>query len=396
MMENCSPRLQVDNEMKIIIAPDSFKESLSSLEVALAIEEGFKSIFPNADYLKLPIADGGEGTVEALVTATKGRTVTAEVTGPLGEKVAAFYGVCGDGQTAIIEMAAASGLDLVPIEQRNPLVTTSFGTGELIRLALDAGYRQFIVGIGGSATNDAGAGMLQALGVRLLDQNGKEVGFGGGSLARLAKIDASRLDPRLKDAHIEVACDVNNPLTGSSGASVIFGPQKGATPEMVQELDDCLVHFATLVKRDLGTDIADQPGAGAAGGMGASLMAFLSAELRPGVSIVIEHTGLEKLLRDADLMITGEGCIDVQSVFGKAPVGIAQVAARCGVPVIALAGSLGVGAENVKQSGIAALFSVVKGPCSLDAALANAADNVRSTAKNVAAVIRLTNLLLRV
>lgn len=373
--------------MKIIIAPDSFKESLSSPEVADAIEAGFRSFFPDAEYLRLPIADGGEGTVDALITATDGSVIDAEVTGPLGEKIQAFYGVCGDGRTAVIEMAAASGLDLVPTGQRNPLRTTSFGTGDLIRQALDAGYRRFIIGIGGSATNDAGAGMLQALGVRLLDRNDREIGLGGDALARLALIDNSGLDPRLNECRIEVACDVNNPLTGKTGASAIFGPQKGATPEMVERLDRHLANFAELVRRDLGQEIASTPGSGAAGGMGAALMAFLQAELRPGATIVIEHIELERLVRDADLVVTGEGRIDAQSGFGKAPVGIAEVAERHGVPVIALGGSLGDGVEDVFEKGIAAVFSVVKGPCTLDAALTDAAENIRAASRNVAAVI---------
>lgn len=378
--------------MKIIIAPDSFKESLSSLEVASAIEAGFKEVFPQAEYVKLPIADGGEGTVEALVVATGGRVVETEVCGPLNEKVRAFYGICGDGRTAVIEMAAASGLALVPLDLRNPLLTTSYGTGELIRIALDAGYRDFIVGIGGSATNDGGAGMLQALGVRFLDENEEEIGFGGGSLSNLTRIDVSGLDLRLSDACIEVACDVKNPLTGPIGASAVFGPQKGASPAMAAELDRCLVHYAGLVRRDLGRDVEQEAGAGAGGGMGAALLAFLPARLRPGVQIVIEHIGLDELMADADLVITGEGCIDGQSVFGKAPIGIAEVAKKHGVPVIAIAGSLGQGVEDVRQCGITALFSVVPGPCSLEQALAAAEDNVRMTAKNLAAVIDLARV----
>ncbi|MDT8419324.1 MAG: glycerate kinase [Desulfuromonadales bacterium] len=376
--------------MKIIIAPDSFKESLSSHEVAAAIEAGFKEVFPDADCIKLPMADGGEGTVEALVAATAGHTVDVEVCGPLGEKVKAFYGVCGDQQTAVIEMAAASGLALVPPEKRNPLLTTSYGTGELIRAALDAGYRQFVVGIGGSATNDAGVGMLQALGVRFLGQDGGEIGPGGAALEQLERIDMGALDQRLRDVDIEVACDVNNPLTGRSGAAAVFGPQKGATPDMVEALDRCLGRFAEIVRRDLGINIEGQPGAGAAGGMGAALMGFLSAKLRSGVKIVIAHVGLEEQVRDADLVITGEGRIDGQSVFGKAPVGIAEVAQRFGVPVVALAGSLGPGAEAVKARGITALFSVVPGPCSLEQALMNAGDNIRQTAAHVAAVIKMS------
>lgn len=379
--------------MKIVIAPDSFKESLSSLEVACAIESGFKEVYPNASFQKVPIADGGEGTVEALVMATNGHINKTSVIAPLGEKVESFYGVCGDKKTAIIEMAASSGLDLVPQKKRNPLITTSFGTGELILKALDDGYRKFIIGIGGSATNDAGAGMLQALGVKLLDKNGKDIGYGGESLSKLTKIDISSLDSRIKNCDIEVACDVTNPLTGPSGASAIFGPQKGATPQMVETLDRCLSHFASLVKEQLGKDIDKQAGAGAAGGLGASLLGFLNARLILGVQIVIKHTNFRELVKDADLVITGEGRMDGQSIFGKAPIGIAKVAKEYGVETIALAGSLGSDVSIVREHGINAVFSVVNTPCSLSEALKNASKNVQETARNVAEVIKLANNL---
>ena len=377
--------------MKIIIAPDSFKESLTSIEVASAIEFGFKKVYPDAVFIKLPIADGGEGTVEALIIATGGHKVTTNVVGPLGVRIKSFYGVCGDGLTAVIEMAASSGLDLVSIEERNPLITTSYGTGELIQMALDAGYRKFIIGIGGSATNDAGAGMLQALGVQFLDKNGKEIGFGGENLADLAKIDISGIDPRLEESKIEVACDVNNPLTGHCGASAVFGPQKGATPQMVKTLDNCLCHFVNIVKRDLCKEIDKQPGAGAAGGMGAALQSFLNAQLRSGIEIVIEHTKFRDLVQDANLVITGEGRIDGQSILGKAPVGIAKIANEYDVPVIAFAGSLGSDSYVVKDHGINAVFSVVNSPCTLKDALTSAMENVRLTAENVASVIKLTS-----
>ena len=375
--------------MKIIIAPDSFKESLSSQDVASAIEAGFRDIFPHAEYLKLPIADGGEGTVAALVAATDGDLINLTVTGPLGDQVQTFYGRSGDNGTAVIEMAAASGLDLVPPARRNPLLTTSFGTGELIRHALDQGLRDFIIGIGGSATNDGGAGMLQALGARLLDANEEQIGYGGGSLAELARIDVSELDERLKDCRIQVACDVDNPLTGPRGASAVFGPQKGATPAMVEQLDRNLGHFAALIRRDLNRDIEQRAGAGAAGGMGAALLGFMQAELRPGVEIVIEAIGLAEAMVDADLVITGEGRIDGQTVYGKAPIGVAKAAAQRQIPVLGFAGCLGDGAEAVLEHGISALFSIVTGPCSLEEALANARRNLRITARNVAAVIQL-------
>lgn len=378
--------------MKIIIAPDSFKESLSSLEVAQQIEAGFREVYPDAVYLKLPVADGGEGTVEALVAATAGEFRKARVCGPLGEPVEAIYGICGDGRTAVIEMAAASGLSLVPPGQRNPLVTSSFGTGELIRHALDEGLRHLLIGIGGSATNDAGAGMLQALGVRFLDAQQRQLAPGGGALGQLANIDLSELDPRLQDCRIEVACDVDNPLTGSRGASAVFGPQKGATPSMVAQLDANLAHFARIVERDLGRQIAEEPGAGAAGGMGGALMGFFNASLRPGVEIVIDAINLKSLVADADLVITGEGRIDAQSLSGKTPVGIARVARQHGVPVIAIAGSLGPDAGVFHDCGINALFSVVQGPCSLEAALSEAAQNVRKTARQIAAVLKLAGV----
>lgn len=374
--------------MKIVIAPDSFKESLSAIEVAACIEEGFREVLHDAEYVIVPIADGGEGTVAALLAATHGNLVEVLVTGPLGDPVKAAYGITGDGVTAVIEMAAASGLELVAKADRNPWRTTSFGTGELIRHALDAGLRKFIIGIGGSATNDAGVGMLQALGARFLDGKGRDIGPGGGALASLARIECDNLDPRLKSCQVLVACDVNNPLTGPRGASYVFGPQKGASPEMVAELDANLSLFASLVHRDLNKQIEEIPGAGAAGGMGAALLAFLDAESRPGIEIVIDAVRLQEAMTGADLVITGEGRLDGQSVHGKAPVGVARIAQRQGIPVIAFAGSLGEGAEQIKEYGVSALFSVVKGPCELSEALDAAADNLRDLSKNVAAVIK--------
>jgi glycerate 2-kinase (EC 2.7.1.-) len=307
--------------MKIVIAPDSYKESLSASEVAQAIEKGFREIFPDAQYVSVPVADGGEGTVEAMIAATKGTQLTARVTGPLGEPVDANWGISGDGKTAFIEMAAASGLALVPPALRNPLVTTSRGTGELILHALEQGARNIIIGIGGSATNDGGAGMVQALGAKLCDANGTEIGNGGGSLVNLNSINTSVLDPRLKSCTIRVACDVTNPLTGNTGASRIFGPQKGATEAMILELDRNLDHFADVIKRSLRIDVKQVPGSGAAGGMGAALMAFLGAELRSGIEIVTQALNLEEHIHDCTLVVTGEGRIDSQSIHGKSPGG---------------------------------------------------------------------------
>ena len=345
--------------MKIVIAPDSYKESLSALEVAQAVEAGFRQVFPDADYVLVPVADGGEGTVDAMVAATGGRKETVTVSGPLGEPVEAFYGLTGDGDTAVIEMAAASGLALVPPDRRNPLLTNSRGTGELIRAALDAGARGFILGIGGSATNDGGAGMVQALGARLLDLEGRELDGSGGDLARLERIDVSALDPRLAECRIEVACDVDNPLTGARGASAVFGPQKGATPEMVQALDANLARLARIVGRDLGVAVDTVPGAGAAGGMGAAMLAFFGATLKPGIEIVTAAVDLDTHVRDADLVITGEGRIDFQTVHGKTPIGVARVAKRHGKPVIGIAGSLGAEVGVVHAHGIDAVFSVL-------------------------------------
>ena len=373
--------------MKIVIAPDSYKESLSALEVATQIELGFKEIFPSAQYIKVPMADGGEGTVQAMVEATQGRRIEVEVTAPLGERITGFYGLTGNGQTAMIEMAAASGLALVPPAQRNPNVTTSYGTGELIVAALDAGARHLILGIGGSATNDGGAGMLQALGVKLLDAAGHELARGGAPLAQLARIDASGIDARLAQCQIEVACDVDNPLTGPRGASAIFGPQKGATPEMVQSLDAGLKHFAQIILRDLGVDVDAVAGAGAAGGMGAAMMAFLKGQLRPGCEIIAKAVGLDAAVQGADLVVTGEGRIDHQTIFGKTPFGVATVAKRHGVPVIGIAGGLGTNAHVVHDHGIDAIFSVLSSICTLDDALADAEHNVRSAARNMAAVL---------
>lgn len=374
--------------MKIVIAPDSYKESLSALEVATAIEQGFREIFPSAQYVKLPVADGGEGTVEAMVAATGGRIVHVPVTGPLGERVEGFYGLSGDEQSAFIEMAAASGLELVAPSQRNPLKTTSWGTGELIRHALDVGVKHIIIGIGGSATNDGGAGMVQALGARLLDDEGHAIGPGGSELERLAKIDRSSLDRRLADCRIEVACDVTNPLTGEEGASAVFGPQKGATSEMIVMLDNILAHYAKVIARDLDIDVLHLAGGGAAGGMGAALYAFCGAHLRQGIEIVTDALHLDEQVADADLVITGEGRIDSQTIHGKVPVGVAKVAKRFNKPVIGIAGSLTADVGVVHDHGIDAVFSVIYTICSLEDALENAGENVRMAARNIAAVLK--------
>ncbi|SPZ60677.1 Glycerate kinase [Serratia quinivorans] len=374
---------------KVVIAPDSFKESLSAMAVAEAIERGFRQIYPQVQYVKLPMADGGEGTVDSMVAATGGEIVRVEVTGPLGQPVSAFYGLLGEGETAVIEMAAASGLHLAPKGQRDPRITTSYGTGELILAALERGVKTIILGIGGSATNDGGGGMMQALGARLLDDQQQPLPPGGAALARLAQIDLSAVDPRLQQVSVTAACDVDNPLCGPHGASAVFGPQKGATPEMVTQLDAALSHFGSLLQQATGREVLNAPGAGAAGGMGAALLGMLNARLRPGIEIVIETLRLEEALRDADLVITGEGRLDSQSIHGKTPIGVARVAKRHGLPVIGIAGSLSKDYQVVHQHGIDAAFSVLDRVVTLEEALTDAADNLEVTARNVAAVWKL-------
>lgn len=373
--------------MKVVIAPDSYKESLTAMEVATAIESGFKEIMPDAEYIKLPMADGGEGTVQSLVDATGGDIVTVEVTGPLGQPVEGFYGLLGDGSTAVIEMAAASGLHLVEPNERNPLLTTTYGTGELIKAALDRGVDHIIIGIGGSSTNDGGVGMAQALGAKLVDANGVDLPFGGGALADLVSIDLSGLDSRLATVQLEVACDVDNPLCGPKGASQIFGPQKGATPEMVTELDANLAHYAEVIRQTNGKEVINQAGAGAAGGLGAALLGLFDATLRPGISIVMDAVNLAEVVKDADLVITGEGRIDSQTIHGKTPIGVARTAKLYNLPVIGIAGSTAQDCRVVHDHGLDAVYSVVLGATDLPTALKEAAFNVEMTSRNIAAAL---------
>jgi glycerate 2-kinase len=358
--------------IKVVVAPDKFKGSLSAPDAALAMARGVRAAAPSAAVDEVPMADGGEGTVEALVAATGGSFREAVVSGPLGEPVRARFGLLGDGRTAALAMADASGLGLVPRDRRDPSRTSTRGTGELLLAAVAAGARRVILGIGGSATNDGGAGLAQALGFALLDADGRELGPGGGALDRLDRIDPSRRDRRLDGVEVAVACDVDNPLCGPSGASAVYGPQKGADPAMVEVLDRNLDRLARVVERDLGVAIRDVPGAGAAGGLGGGLVAFASGRLEPGVSLVIRAVGLEGRLRGADLCLTGEGALDGSSAFGKTAVGVARLARSLGVPTIALAGTIGAGAEAVLGQGIDAYFSLCDGPMSLDDALAHA------------------------
>ena len=376
--------------MKFLLAPDSFKESLSAKDVANAMEKGLKKVFPLAEYVKIPMADGGEGTTQSLIDATGGEMFYPEVTNPLGEKVRAKLGILGDGDVAVIEMASASGLELIDKKDRNPLITTTYGTGELIKSALDRNINTIIIGIGGSATNDGGAGMIQALGGKLLNHDGEQIGFGGGSLKDIVEIDLSEIDSRLKDTRIEVACDVNNPLTGEYGASYIFGPQKGGTKEMVFELDKNLKHFAEIIKKDLNMDIDKIPGAGAAGGLGAGLMAFLNGQLFPGIDIVIRYTDIERYMEGVDYVFTGEGSIDSQTRFGKTPYGVAKTAKKYGIPVIAIAGSINKDVNILYDYGFDAFFSVMQGVCDLDQALQKGEENIERTCESIGRIINLS------
>lgn len=372
--------------MKIVIAPDSFKESLTALEVAQAIQTGFARIFPNAEYCLVPMADGGEGSVQSLIDATGGSLQKITVKAPLANQTEAFFGLSGDKQTAFIEMAAASGLHLVPFEQRNPLITTSFGTGELIKAALDLGVQKILLGIGGSATNDGGVGMLQALGASFLNAEQKEIGFGGAELSQIAQIDLSGLDPRLNSVTFEVACDVDNPLCGERGASAVFGPQKGATAEMVRTLDHALAYFAETAKQQLGIDIANHAGSGAAGGMGGGLLLLPKVQLRSGVQIILDATNLANKVVDADLVITGEGRMDAQSIAGKTPIGVARTAKKFGKPVIAIVGCLRDDYPVVYEHGIDAVFPIIRGLNSLEETLKLGRENLISSAENLARV----------
>jgi glycerate kinase len=369
--------------IKIIIAPDSFKGSVSALEAAQAIESGIRRCLPDAETLLVPVADGGEGTLDSLVAATQGRKVAAVVTGPLGDPVKAEYGWLGDGITCVIEMASASGLCLVPSERRNPLQATTYGTGELIKLALDEGCRSFILAIGGSATNDGGIGMIQALGMRLTDKDGNSVGFGGSELGRIEAIDDAQWDPRIEESTFLIASDVQNPLVGLHGASHVFGPQKGASPEMVERLDQGMHRWADRVESKTGIRLHDYPGAGAAGGIGGAFIAFFPAVMKRGIDIVIEYTGLRNALQGADLAFTGEGQIDEQTASGKTPMGVAQEAMKYGVPTMVLAGSIGSGIDVLYKYGIKSIHSIVSGPMTLQEAMERAPELLAQRAEQV-------------
>ena len=376
--------------MKVVIAPDSFKESLSAAEVASAIGRGWARVFADAELVLLPMADGGEGTVDALLASLGGERREQRVPGPLGDPVTAHWGLLADG-SAVIEVAAASGLHLLEPARRDVCRASSRGSGEVLRAALDAGARRIILGLGGSATNDGGAGLLQALGVTLLDAQGRELAPGGAALADLARVDSSGLDPRLQQVEILVAADVDNPLCGPRGASAIFGPQKGASPYDVDLLDAALGHFASCTAHALGKDWQQEPGVGAAGGLGFALKAYLGASFCPGIQLVAQIAGLAEAVTGADLVITGEGRLDSQTLHGKTPAGVAEIAQQAGVPVLAIAGSLGDGYQALYDVGIDAAFSLVPGPVSLQQAMDNAAAELEARACDLARLWRIAS-----
>lgn len=355
--------------MKIVVAADSFKGSLTSAELADAVETGVHKVYPEADVVKVPVADGGEGTVQALVDGTGGIYRTVKVFGPLMEPETALYGITGDGKTAVIEMASASGLPLVPANKRNPMKTSTYGTGELIKDALHKGCREFLIGIGGSATNDCGMGMMQALGMKFLDSEGNELEGCGASLEKTDSIDDTGLLPEAKEARFIIACDVDNPLYGENGAAHVYSRQKGADEKMVLELDEGLKHFCAVVKEKYGFDMNELPGAGAAGGLGGGFAAFLGGKLQPGIDIILGMTDLAGKIEGADFVITGEGRIDFQSVMGKTPTGVSKLAAKQNIPVIAIAGAVADDAGVVHDHGINSLFSIMNYPITLEEAM---------------------------
>ncbi|MFA1820152.1 glycerate kinase [Virgibacillus oceani] len=369
--------------MKVVLAPDSFKGSLSSSDVCLAMKKGIEKVVPEADIAMKPLGDGGEGTVHALVHGTGGSFLKTTVKGPLGDDVDATWGILGDEKTAVIEMAEASGLPLIKKDNLDPLRASSYGTGQLIKEALDLGCTKIVLGIGGSATNDGGVGMATALGVKFLDESGKELPPGGGNLICLSKVETDNLDPRILHTEILVACDVVNPLCGSNGASAIYGPQKGATSEIIKTLDSALYHYAKVLKKQLSINIIDVPGAGAAGGLGAGLLAFLQGKLRPGIEVVLEAIDLEKELQNADLVITGEGKTDEQTSFGKAPMGVGQLAKDNSVPVICVSGSIVSGYEKLEDYGIHACFSIMNQPMTLEESMFRTSSLIEDTIRNI-------------
>jgi len=373
--------------MRVVVAPDSFKESLSASKAAFAIAEGIKKVDPKARIVCIPMADGGEGTVEALVTATSGKIVAVSSVDALNRPIESFYGVLDDGKTAVIEMAAASGLELLAVQEQNPLITSTFGTGLLLKAAMEAGFREIMIGIGGSATNDGGAGMAQALGFQLLDKNGCSIEKGGGSLANLFKIDRSEVHPLLSSVKITIACDVQNPLVGPTGATFIYGPQKGATPEMIGILEQGMTHYSNILEHEFGIDFSTIAGAGAAGGLGAGLMAFCNAQIRSGFELIAELTNLEQQIGRADLVFTGEGKIDSQTAYGKTINGIAKLCKKHSVPLIALAGMVSGDLSELYQQGLTSAFAIANRPMSLEESKSQTSDLLLFTSEQILRLI---------
>ncbi|WP_125709368.1 glycerate kinase family protein [Companilactobacillus zhongbaensis] len=380
--------------MKIVLAPDSFKGSMTAKQVALSMQRGLEKVLPDANYLQIPMADGGEGTVQSLVDAKKGELLSEKVLDPLGNLVTAHYGMIDDGKVAVIEMAEASGIQFINKKTSNPYIATTYGTGQLINAAINKGAKTVIIGLGGSATNDGGAGMAQALGANLLDKHGNELSFGGAELKNLARIDISDMAKELNDVKIIIASDVTNPLTGKDGASAVFGPQKGATPRMVKVLDKALRNYAQVIKNDLGKEVEEVAGAGAAGGLGAGLLAFTNAEIQPGVEIVLKYTDFKKQIADADFVFTGEGQIDFQTKYGKTPIGVAKAAKEVdpNIKVIAIAGSVGEKIEELYPLGIDAIFSCVPGVVDLETAINNSDQNIQKIINNIGRLIQVMTL----
>ncbi len=369
--------------MRIVIAPDSFKECLSASQVANAISEGILKASPEAEIVCIPVADGGEGTVEALVTATGGKIIPAPSVDALNRPIKSFYGILGDGKTAVIEMAATSGIELLLPDERNPMITSTYGTGLLLNTAMEAGATEIILGIGGSATNDGGAGMAKALGFGLLDKNDKSIGWGGGSLGDLHHINSSDVNPFLRKVKITVACDVQNPLLGSTGATRVYGPQKGATPEMVEILEQNMTHFAQILTREFGINVASIPGGGAAGGLGAGLVAFCQAKMIPGFELISNLTHLEERIKEASLVFTAEGKIDAQTAFGKTISGVAQLGKKHQVPVIALAGFVNDDLTELYNQGLTSAFAIANRPMSFEESTMNAAQLLATTSEQI-------------
>lgn len=371
--------------MKVVIAIDSLKGSLSSMEAGMAIKDGILAAKPDAEVIVKPLADGGEGTTDALIEGMNGERIDLTVTGPMHTPVDAYYGYLKDTNTAVMEMASAAGITLVPDSEKNPLLATSYGVGEMINDAIQRGCRNFIIGIGGSVTNDGGIGMLKALGVRFLDENEEDAGEGGQALAKVARIDVSGMNPLLKECHIQVACDVNNPLCGENGSTYVYGPQKGVTEDMKKTLDEAMAHFARVTSETLENDYLNTPGAGAAGGLGYAFLAYTGAALTPGIELILDAVGLEEELSSADVVVTGEGRLDFQTAMGKAPVGVARLAKKYNAKVIAFAGSVTKEATACNKEGIDAFFPILRGVCTLAEAMdpVAARNNMTATVEQV-------------